>query len=268
MVTGALPELDADTRLERVAAGRYRGDANARWSVGPALNGGYALVLGLRAIAAEVGHPDPLSVTGHFLAALEPGPVDIDVEVVKDGRHTATATAALRQGERERVRVLALCGRLPAEARPLVREAEPPALPPLEECVEPSAEGTPGSDLAIAERIRYRHDPQRPGQLAGQPTGRPRLATWARFADDRPNDLLGLVCLVDALPPVIGEAGIAGWVPTLELTVHLRAHPAPGWLRCALAAQAAQAGLVDETCEVWDADGQLVATARQLARLP
>ena len=36
---------------------------------------------------------------------------------------------------------------------------------------------------------------------------------------------------VDALPPVTFDLGMPGWAPTLELTAHVRAVPAPGWLK-------------------------------------
>ena len=67
------------------------------------------------------------------------------------------------------------------------------------------------------------------------------------------------------MPPVTFEMGIPGWVPTVELTVLLRAVPAPGWLRCVQRTRLVQAGWLDEECEVWDSAGRLVVQARQLA---
>jgi hypothetical protein len=47
----------------------------------------------------------------------------------------------------------------------------------------------------------------------------------------------------------------------------VRAHPAPGWLGIRITAHLVAAGMVDETCTVWDAEGRVVAQATQLARL-
>ena len=59
--------------------------------------------------------------------------------------------------------------------------------------------------------------------------------------------------------------GLTGWVPTVELTVHVRALPAPGWLRVVQRRSVIADGWLDETCEIWDSTDRLVAQAVQLA---
>ena len=55
-----------------------------------------------------------------------------------------------------------------------------------------------------------------------------------------------------------------GWAPTLELTAHVRAGPAPGWLKVRHATRNLAGGMFEEDCEVWDSAGRLVAQSRQL----
>ena len=74
--------------------------------------------------------------------------------------------------------------------------------------------------------------------------------------------------VVDALPPVTFDLGQLGWAPTLELTVHVRARPAPGWLKVRHVTRNVAGGMFEEDCEVWDSAGRLVAQSRQLALLP
>jgi hypothetical protein len=71
---------------------------------------------------------------------------------------------------------------------------------------------------------------------------------------------------VDALPPVALSVGTRGWAPTVELTWHLRAVPAPGWLAVHGGGRLVAGGWFDEGVEIWDSSGGLVAQSRQIAR--
>ena len=74
-----------------------------------------------------------------------------------------------------------------------------------------------------------------------------------------------LLFAVDAFPPATFDIEFSGWVPTLELTVYVRAVPAPGPVRVLQRAQLINDGRVDESCFVWDTTGRLVAQGTQLA---
>jgi hypothetical protein len=58
------------------------------------------------------------------------------------------------------------------------------------------------------------------------------------------------------------------WVPTLELTVHVRAVPVPGPLRVLFRSRFISGGLLDEDGEMWDASDRLVALSRQISLIP
>jgi len=58
------------------------------------------------------------------------------------------------------------------------------------------------------------------------------------------------------------------WTPTIELTVHVRARPEPGWLRCKFVTHFVTGGFLEEDGEIWDSTGRLVAQSRQLALVP
>ena len=78
---------------------------------------------------------------------------------------------------------------------------------------------------------------------------------WLRMADGREPDPLMLLLAVDTLPPVTFDMGLAGWAPTLELSAHVRAVPAPGWLRVRVSTRNFAGGLLEEDAEVWDSPG-------------
>jgi hypothetical protein len=95
----------------------------------------------------------------------------------------------------------------------------------------------------------------------------PEVTGWTRFSDGRPPDVRSLPLFADAFPPPVFELGPAGWVPTIELTVHVRARPEPGWLRARFATHVLVDGYLSEDGELWDEAGTLVAQSRQLAML-
>ena len=107
------------------------------------------------------------------------------------------------------------------------------------------------------------------GFRTGTPTGRAEIAGWFALAAEEPIDEIGLLLVADALAPAIFNSGLPfAWVPTVELTVHIRATPAPGPLRCVFRTRFVAGGMLEEDGEIWDATGTLVAQSRQLALTP
>lgn len=266
----ALSEFDRDTASRRREPGVHDVDLSAGWAIGTALNGGYLLSTVARALGSDLPHPHPFSITAHYLSATTAGPGVIRTETVRAGRTLSTGTASLSQTgpdgrERERIRVLASYGDLDALADDVRTSARPPELPPIEQC--PGKEDSPdGGGTAIADRLDLRMDPATCGWALGAPSGRGEIRGWFRFADGREPDAYSLLTVVDALPPTAFELGLTGWVPTVELTVHVRARPAPGPLRVAITTRNLAGGFLEEDVEVWDTADRLVAQSRQLAR--
>ena len=98
-------------------------------------------------------------------------------------------------------------------------------------------------------------------------SGTGRLTGWTRHADGAATDALSLLMFADAFPPPIFTVyGPRHWVPTIELTVQVRARPAPGPLQVQLASRYMTSGVLEEDGEFWDSDGKLVAISRQTAR--
>ena len=262
-------EFDEDTALAPAGAGAYTAQISPRWNVGDKPNGGYLLALALRAATAELPLPHPFTSTSHYLRAARPGPALLDVEVVRTGRSHATAEVHLIQDDTEIVRVLTTFGDLAALTGPTHVAESPPKMPPVDECLQGRGQNPGGMTVAIAERFETAVDPATLGWLRGKPTGTASVAAWMRLVDGREPDPLLLSLIVDALPPPVFDLdlGTAGWVPTIELTAHVRALPAPGWLQVVASTRFVQGGSLEEDAEVWDSQGTLVAQSRQLARL-
>ncbi|GHJ36177.1 thioesterase family protein [Streptomyces sp. TS71-3] len=268
-------ELDRDTAVERRSPGLYEADLPTGWSAANgALHGGYLLALLGRTLGEQLPHPHPFTITAHYLTVSRPGPALIRAETVRTGRSLSTGTASLIQrdgdgNEVERVRVLASYGDLDELPDDVRTAAKPPETPPIEQC--PGPEDAPDDGLVppmpLHQRLRLRLDPATLGWAVGQPSGKGEARGWFALADGRDPDPLALLVAVDALPPTTFEMGFTGWVPTVELTAHVRALPAPGPLRVSVVTRNLAGGFLEEDAEVWDTADRLVAQARQLARV-
>ncbi|MFH9812593.1 thioesterase family protein [Streptomyces olivaceus] len=266
-------EFDRDTAVTRRGPGVYDIDLSAGWSILGAVNGGYLLAVLGRALGDALPHADPFTVSAHYLTASRPGPAVVRTETVRTGRTLSTGQASLFQyddegNEVERIRVLASYGDLDALPGGVRTSAEPPAIPPAEQCFGPEDGPDPLDGVsAITERLRLRLDPATLGWALGKPSGRGEMRAWFGLADGRDADPFSLLLAVDALPPTAFELGLKGWVPTVELTVHVRCRPAPGPLRVSITTRNLAGGFLEEDAEVWDSADRLVAQSRQLARV-
>ncbi|MEU5597879.1 thioesterase family protein [Streptomyces sp. NPDC020298] len=265
-------EFDRDTAVTRREPGVYDIDLSAGWTIINAVNGGYLLAVLGRALADTLPHPDPFTISAHYLTASQPGPAVVRTETVRTGRTLSTGQASLFQydeagGEVERIRVLASYGDLDSLPDDVRTTATPPAIPPMDQCFGPEDGPAPveGSS-AITDRLMLKLDPATLGWALGAPSGKGEMRSWFGLADGRDADPFALLLAVDALPPTAFEIGLSGWVPTVELTVHVRHRPAPGPLRVAITTRNLAGGFLEEDAEVWDSTDRLVAQSRQLAR--
>lgn len=265
MITGREEfAFEADTAVEPGGENLFIANITDRWSIGGRPNGGYLMGTILTALAHRLPHPDPLTSTGHFLSPAEPGPAEIKVNVVKEGRSLSTAQAVLSQNGRDRLVALATFGVLADEGVTRVAENAP----------------THGDDLVssnrrpipfpIAERFEFEMPPEQSRAAAGQPDhteGPAEFVGRIRFADGMPAVPVAFPLLVDAFPPTVFRLGLIGWTPTLELTVHTRGRPVRGPLTLRVRSRYLINGLVEEDGELWDQNGALVGQSRQLAKI-
>ncbi|MEU3556215.1 thioesterase family protein [Streptomyces fragilis] len=265
-------EFDRDSTVTRREPGVYDIDLSAGWTIFNAVNGGFLLAVAARALSDALPHDDPFSITAHYLTASTPGPAVVRTEVVRTGRTLSTGQASIYQqdadgNEVERIRVIASYGDLDALPDDVRTSAVPPAFPPLEQCFGPddSPEPLPGAS-AITDRLFMKLDPATLGWALGAPSGKGEVRGYFGLADGRDADPFSLLLTVDALPPTAFDLGLTGWVPTVELTAHIRCRPAPGPLRVSITTRNLAGGFLEEDAEVWDTAGRLVAQSRQLAR--
>ncbi len=273
--------FDRETAVRQLDDGRWTSVIHPAWNINQNPNGGYVHSVLLRAMIAEVGkHVDPLSLTTHFLRpATTDAEAELQVSVIRRGRRTSTVRGSMVQDGKVRLEAVCALGDLPpiaeagnqtgmpdsqSDSQRLRLSIDPPDIPPPDQCVN-RLELAQGVDLALLSRVEVRVDPE---QAASPSADSAELTGWVRFVDERPVDTLALAMFADALPPSIFSLyGPIGWVPTVELTLHVRKRPVDGWILTRLSTFDLSDDLLIEDGVLWDESGEVVARCRQLALL-
>jgi len=256
-------DFDRETEVVREDAGRFSVEVSDRWNIFTVPNGGYLISIALDAVGRMVPHPDPIAVSTHFMTRVEPGPAAIVVDVVRTGRAQTTATALFLQQGEPHFHTTATYGDLSVAGGPSRILGERPVIAGPDECVR----GEGGMASEFLKHFDVRLTPESAAWATSRPTGTAMMEGWIRFVDGRPNDTRSLAVITDAFPPAVFNLMETGWVPTLELTSHVRARPVEGWLQCRFRTRFLMNRYLEEDGEVWDEAGSLVAQSRQLARV-
>ncbi len=272
--SGAVPSrFDTDTEARPAGEGRFAVRIDPGWWVVRGPNGGYIGALLVRALERAVGDPARVlrSITIHYVRPPADGEALVEVQLERVGRSVTTASARLLQGGR--LQALALASFAQPRPSPEIRHALPPEVPPPEAC-------PPRPPTALRIPIHERYE-QRfaigPSPDAPERTREARSGGWLRLREPRPLDAALLVAYADAWPPSVFVCDVlprvAGGVPTLDLTVHVRTPlPAPGLrpedpVLVVFRTREVSQGLLEEDGEIWSPGGHLLAHSRQLAIL-
>jgi len=263
-------DLDRDTALGRVAAGRYEAVIGPEWWVDRGPNGGFLAALALRAAREAVADDErrPCSVTLHFLSVVREGVVAVDVEVLRSGQRLSNCLVRMTQGERP-VLVALVAFTLPGETAQGFDATQFPDPPPPEK-LEPLPVASPGLPRFLANYdVRFAL-----GYLPFTGASEAVTGVWMRMAKPRRPDALAIAAFVDgwAHAPLVRRRAAAP-TPTIDLTIHFRDHvwyrdAEPGaFVLVAYRSRLLADGFFEEDGEVWSPDGVLLAQSRQLARL-
>ncbi|MFC4565852.1 thioesterase family protein [Nocardiopsis mangrovi] len=267
-----MTRFDSATEVAPAGAGRYTTALDAGYLIGTAMNGGYLMAVMQRAALAESPLQHAVSSSFHFLRPAGEGPAEVETTVLKSGRTVTTVQAVIRQNDTPLVTGVLATATLDPAAVPAFEEPVP-AIPPIGECrrFDPRAESAGGAPQGFPQRLDTSFTPESWARLSGRSADRvPELLGYVGLseADGGPaaDPALFLPLAVDALPPVVTVLDSWRWAPTVELTWHMRAVPEPGPLAFRSRAGAIGDGWFDETVDLWDGKGRLVAQSRQMAR--
>jgi len=197
-------DLRADTALTRDPANpsRFRGEINEGWKV-VYVFGGVTMYTALRAMQEALNRPELPLVTANaiYLAPVPPGPITIDVEVLRDGRRASQVAADLRVDDSDQValRVHGVFGAA-HDTDLTFQEVRCPEVPRPQDSPEPPTDRpNPFGHIPFHEQTLWR-----PVSPLDDP-GRGQFLSWVRLARDADPDLLTLAVHGDVLGPAVGR---------------------------------------------------------------
>lgn len=280
-----VPDFRDATAVEPVAGapGRYRARIGPDWSAPLYPSGGMTTAVALRAMAHAHGHPTQHVRTAStmFVSIVESGPLDVQVEVLRDGRRMSQLRATVRSEGSDGP------GHVVTAAFGEARDGfafdwnEPPEAGPPEAHpgrAEPPPDATvfapPFFDRVEVRRVKMFHAFENDWE-----GGRAEAIRWMRFRESPrlPDGRLDPLCfpaMADTMPPAIAQYLGPGHpffhAPSVDLTVHWLGDTNHDWLLSRSTCQWAADGYASARIDLWDLDRKPVAAATQvmLVRFP
>jgi len=263
-------------RADPAQAGRYRTVIDEAWNCPLVPHGGLVTAVTAQAMGLELAAPQQRlrTITTVFAGPVRPGPVAVDVTVLRRGRSMSQLAATVRNdGEPVGHTAVAVFG----GARPGFEFTDlvAPEVPPPETC--PSFRDRPvevddGLSFNFWDQVEGRAALGHPPWEEWEPTTS-EVAHWYRIEEppwraDGTLDPLALVMLCDTMPSAVRErTGNAGprWLPpSADLTVHVLGDARSEWLLARNRARHAGDGYASTELELWDPTCGLVAYGTQL----
>ncbi len=277
-----------DTAVRRMADGQYRATLSEEWNLRPLPQGGVVTAVALRAMAAELAHPDQILRTLHttFVAQVAHGPLTIEVETLRRGRSMSHMRAEVRNDGASRGHLTTGVFGASRRGFDFTDLGPPPAPPPLQ--CRSWREPVPGDDIGFEPMPFWSEKVEGRTVLGHAPwddyeAERAERVMWYRFDDtpfghDGNVDPLALVVLLDTMPGAVAERiGQVGpgarrnwFAPSVDLTVHLLDVCRSPWLLAHNRARHAGDGYASADMALWDCgpegdeEPRLVAYATQV----
>ena len=266
-------QFQAALELTKVSDAVFSFIPNPKYFVGNTPHGGYLLALMNKAMTKALPHPSSINSNVYYLDRTEPEPAELHVEVFRTSRGSSMGQVKLIQNNKITCLYSSLCSDF--EYMKGHSGLETP-LPEIMYSVKQD-------DFKVMnyENFKLGSTPSFIQQL--NMSVHPDHAWWDReISNDAAEarcsaylelqggiaDTFVLSYLADILPPVVqNKYGPLGWVPTLALTCNIRQLPQTNLLFIDGLAKDISNGYFEQDCCIWDMDGNLVATSRQLAKI-
>ena len=246
---------------------------DSKYFVGNTPHGGYLLAVMNKALSNVLPHPSAINSNVYYLDRTEPSEAELHVEVVRTSRGSSMGQVRLIQNGITTCLFSALCSDFQYMKGYSGLETPLPeiinSLPAEDFQVMSYDILKPGSTPSFIQQLELSVHPDHAwwDRKISSDVAEARCSAYLELLGG-PADEFVLSYLSDILPPVVqNKYGSLGWVPTLTLTTNIRQLPTTNKLFIDGIAKDISNGYFEQDCNIWDLNGNLVATSRQLAKI-
>ena len=266
-------QFQAALDLTKVSDSVFSFTPDSRYFVGNTPHGGYLLALMNKAMVQALPHSSAINSNVYYLDRTEPEPAELHVEVLRTSRGSSMGQVKLIQNKKITCLYSSLCSDF--EYMKGYSGLSTP-LPPIINAVKQddfkvmSYESLgSGSTPSFIKQLNMSVHPDHAwwDRDISSDAAEARCSAYLEL-EGGVADTFVLSYVADILPPVVqNKFGSLGWIPTLTLTCNIRQLPKTNLLFIDGHAKDISNGYFEQDCWIWDMDGNLVATSRQLAKI-
>mgnify|MGYP005732961399 FL=1 len=260
-------------KLENLENNKFIVNPDTNYFVGNTPHGGYLMAVMHKALTSILPHSTAISSSVQYLDRIDAKTFELEVETFKTSRGSSSGIVKLKQDNKICTTFTGTCSDFE------FMKGYDGLQKPLPNIFNESDK---------KDYIKMNYDKISKGFTPAfiqqlECLIHPDHAWWNRDSNDQNNearcsaflemqggipDQFCLSFYSDILPPVVSNKyGALGWIPTITLTTHIRQLPSTSELYADFKATDINKGYFEQDCNIWDLNGNLVASSRQLTRI-
>ena len=262
-------------KLENVEDNVFIVNPDTNYFVGNTPHGGYLMAIMHKALTNILPHSTAISSSVQYLDRIDAKPFELEVETFKTSRGSSSGIVKLKQDDRICTTFTGTCSDFEfmkgydGLQKPLPKIFKDKA---KKDYVKMNYDKiSKGFTPAFIQQLECLIHPDhawwnREAKQKNQ-DNEARCSAFLEMKGGKP-DQFCLSFYSDILPPVVSNKyGPLGWIPTITLTTHIRQLPTTAEVYADFKASDINKGYFEQDCNIWDLDGNLVASSRQLTRI-
>ena len=262
-------------KLKSTENNKFTVNPDTNYFVGNTPHGGYLMALMHKALTTILPHSTAISSSVQYLDRIDAAPFELDVEIFKISRGSSSGIVRLKQENKTCTTFTGTCSDF--EHMKGYDDLQKP-LPDIfnqsdkKDYVKMNYDKiSKGFTPAFIQQLQCLIHPDHAWWNRGSESqirnNEARCSAFLEMEGGTP-DQFCLSFYSDILPPVVSNKyGPLGWIPTITLTTHIRQMSSTSEVFADFKASDINKGYFEQDCNIWDLNGNLVASSRQLTRI-